>query len=548
MKPIIFSRTLLASLTILLAAGIIISAAYAADSTEDTSCNWNFERVGTAALPNGNADPQSFSKLAPWPNTDGNLIYSGCYDPAPLLADSPGSDRCFTTIDVSNPEKPSRLATVFSFDTESSPSPPKDHIVWHHDYPFPNLPARSPCKVDWNDPDIVSGKKAPPCWDPGWNTHTHYVSRGPGKVLAVNQERYRGGTDRQANYHGVKFYDVSDPASPKFLSYWEAPASAADPKSGIYPDMGGTHHFNFDGRYLYLGTEYKGYIGKILVILDVADPKKPVEVSHWALPGQKTPEEDAVRNWEQSENFSLPVIRLDNGKWRKHVGMHYPVVYNKRAYLSYHQAGLVILDVSNLARPKMLSHYDYLLPGAEHDAPDAAECSASAGGKPAACGNAHSARIVAGKDNLLVMTDEYFNCPFGHMRIFDVSDPARPVVVSHFMLPENTACDSASPSKSSKAWRYPKRGPSTHLGNSWNSSTYFLAWYGAGVRAVDISDPMHPKEAGRYMYKINDDYKGVTDILGEDTYDVILGPGNYMYVSDGTAGLRVIRYTGPNGF
>ena len=30
----------------------------------------------------------------------------------------------------------------------------------------------------------------------------------------------------------------------------------------------------------------------------------------------------------------------------------------------------------------------------------------------------------------------------------------------------------------------------------------------------------------------------------QDTYDVILGRDGYLYVSDGTSGLRVLRYTG----
>ena len=74
-------------------------------------------------------------------------------------------------------------------------------------------------------------------------------------VLAVNQERYRLNNTRQLSYRGVKFYDVSDPAHPKFLWYWEAPTSPPNPTTGVYPDMRGTHHFNFDGRYLYLGTD-----------------------------------------------------------------------------------------------------------------------------------------------------------------------------------------------------------------------------------------------------------------------------------------------------
>ena len=32
---------------------------------------------------------------------------------------------------------------------------------------------------------------------------------------------------------------------------------------------------------------------------------------------------------------------------------------------------------------------------------------------------------------------------------------------------------------------------------------------------------------------------------GADTYDVVLGPKGYLYVTDGTAGMRVLKYTGP---
>jgi hypothetical protein len=98
-----------ASFAVIMSGWIAVSAANAADGTKDTTCNWNFERAGTAVLNNGETDPQSYSKLLPWPDADGNLIYSGCYDPAPLLTAYPGSDRCFKAIDISYPEKPRRL-------------------------------------------------------------------------------------------------------------------------------------------------------------------------------------------------------------------------------------------------------------------------------------------------------------------------------------------------------------------------------------------------------------------------------------------------------
>jgi hypothetical protein len=132
--------------------------------------------------------------------------------------------------------------------------------------------------------------------------------------------------------------------------------------------------------------------------------------------------------------------------------------------------------------------------------------------------------------------------------MFDVADPTQPKLLSHFALPENTECSGTKPMQSAHAEKYPRRGPSTHIGNFWNGNLFILAWYGAGVRAVDITDPMHLQEVGRYQYDIRSEFKGnplADHWVGQDTYDVIIGPGGRLYASDGTAGLRVLRYTGP---
>lgn len=535
-----------------------------AGAAGDASPGSTFTEVDLVRNAGGSPDRHSFSKLAPWPLVDNRVLFTGCYDPVPLL-DAQAEDRCFATVDLSDPDHPKWLATVYTYDPAASPAPPASHAIWRKDYPFPNLPAHAPCSVNWDDPEIAGGKRPPACWDPGWNTHTHYVALGTGNLLAVNQERYRLDNTRQVSYHGVKFYDVSDAAHPRLLSYWEAPASAADPSTGAYPDMRGTHHFNFDGRYLYLGTEYRGYIGMILVILDLADPRQPREAGKWWVPGQKTPDEDAIRDWVQHD-WNEPVVRRPDGKYLKHVAMHYATPYGNLVYLAYRQAGLIVLDVSDKSRPRLVSRADYAMPDAEPDAPDAGACRASADGQPAACANAHSAKLVPGRPDLLVMSDEYFRCPFGHMRIFDVADPATPKLLSHFVLPESAACDPARPAQARDAARFPRRGPSTHIGNAWNSSLYMMAWYGAGLRAIDIRDPSHPKEVGRYEYKVRDDFQDAerstkedplggrlvgADIrpgerfAGQDTYDVVFGAGGQIYVPDGTAGLRVLRYSGP---
>ena len=505
----------------------------------------SFERVGTVHTPDGEIDRAAYSKLAPWPSPDG-YAYSGCYPHAPLVANREGSDRCFMTIDVRDPNAPVRVALVNGYDVENSPSPPVGHAVWSATYPFPNLPARSPCRVNWSDPDIAAGRTAPPCWDPGWNTQTHYMGLEK-SVLAINQERFRTGTNRQANYRGVRFFDVSDPTRPTLLSYWEAPASAPDAKTGATADSQGVHHFNFHGDYLLLGTEYAGFVGRILVILDVRDPKQPREIAKWWLPGQKTPEEDHLRDWVMPPIFSSPIVRRPDGKWNRYVGMHYVTPDGDRAYLSYHQAGLVTLDISDIAKPKLLSHVDYLSPGKDPTNPNLAACRAAAGTTEASCGNSHSAKRVPGRD-LLVMSDEYFSCPYGHVRLFDISDPAQPKLLSHYAPPETLNCDPTQPRRTAEPARFPQRGPSSHIGNTLDPDLYFMAWYGLGLKVIDLSDPTRPVEAGSYSYEIDDEL-GENDpkFSGLDAYDVLIGPDRHVYLADGVSGFRVLRYTRSGG-
>jgi hypothetical protein len=556
-----------------LAVGWLLGTPSIAAVNGPTESAWNTERVGIGY--NGDTiDLGPYSKMAPWPETDGHYLYSPCYDPAPLVASVPGADRCFMTISLKDPDKPVRLATVYAYDLDASPSPPDKTSSFWGTYPHGNVwtatyfnylnkpeNIKAPCG-DWKPGSpVLAGTAEPTCWDPGWNTHTHY-SAYHSKILAVNQERYRGGTNVRANYHGVKFYDISDRAHPKFLSYWAAPVSDPDPTSGVWPDSAGTHHFNFDpdGDYLYLGTEYKGFVTttKILVILDVRNPRHPKEAGKWWITGQGN-EEYPTANWLQQPSFSSPItVDSTTKKYKKHVGMHYATVYGDIAYLSYHQAGLVILDVKHKHNPKLLSRLDYMVPEFETlypeqaPNPDKAFCVAAANGAPAACGNSHAARLVPGRHgHLLWMADEYFSCPYGHVRMIDVSDKTNPRIISHYLTDQNTNCNGAATADTA---RFPRRGPSSHLGNAWNSDLLFMAWYGMGLQVINIADPYHPMPAGWYEYRIDKDLPSgfvyppnqtSANYAGSDTYDVLFGPKDYLYLSDGTAGLRVLKYTGP---
>src|ERR1043165_5602107 len=82
---------------------------------------------------------------------------------------------------------------------------------------------------------------------------------------AAAAQRYENG--------GFKVYDVADPAKPMPIAYQKT--------GGI-----GAHRFAMDARYAYISTEMEGFIGNILVTYDIADPRRPAEVSRWWMPGQ----------------------------------------------------------------------------------------------------------------------------------------------------------------------------------------------------------------------------------------------------------------------
>jgi len=463
-------------------------------AADDCACSNNFEEIGHSDL-SVNGPVREYSKLSPWPRTDGEYLYTGCYPP----------QRCFMVVDLKNKANPKPAATIYPYDPVKSPPPPPGDPRWAEKKPL-------------ND------------WDPGWNTHTHFVAYHS-NLLVVNQERYRFGSRNQEHYRGIKVYDVDDRNNPKFLSYYELPGKGS-----------GAHHFFFDGRYVYLGGEYEGFIGKILVIVDLKDPKNPFEVGKWWVPGQKE-NEGAFRDWIPTAHPFQYITwgKTDSGNWlpKKHVGMHYVEVVGNRAYLSYHQAGLIILDITDKSRPRFVSRLDYhVLPEPAHKNLESRHA-----------GNTHSTRLAPGR-NLLAVSDEFGDCPFGWVRFVDISDETKPEIISEFKLPENS-CPGYDASGN---------GSSTHIGNFFNNNLLFQAWYNRGLRVIDISDPYEPVEVGYYVPPDIGLWEGIGG--GFDaapggkmikeyrdyiySYDVIFGQDGLIYLTDGEGGgLRVLRYTGP---
>jgi hypothetical protein len=156
----------------------------------------------------------------------------------------------------------------------------------------------------------------------GWHSHKVRVSNG---IMLVNHEKI--GQSGAADFGGgLGIYDVSQPSNPKPIAKWRTAGR-------------GVHRYDFDGRYAYISPTAEGYVGNIMMILDLANPAKPVEVARWWIPGQ----------W-QAGGEPYP---WGNGAAPR---CHHPLRLGDRLYVSYWHHGLFILDISDMSRPKVVAH------------------------------------------------------------------------------------------------------------------------------------------------------------------------------------------------
>jgi hypothetical protein len=94
------------------------------------------------------------------------------------------------------------------------------------------------------------------------------------------------------------------------------------------------HRFDLDERHAYISTEMAGFVGNILVIYDLSDPRAAREISRWWMPGQHV-EGGETPTWSG----------------RRH-RLHHALRFGSEMWASCWHGGLWVVDVSDLARPK----------------------------------------------------------------------------------------------------------------------------------------------------------------------------------------------------
>jgi hypothetical protein len=403
---------------------------------------------------------------------------------------------------------------------------------------------------------------------------------------------HHGGTDKEAQpvnpltkqheNNGTSLLDVTDPAQPKYLAH--IPGEA-----GLYEQGGAQMVRVCDGRTLPKADAKKTYMLRTFgnsahEIWDVSDPAKPALIARieglqgthknwWECDTGIAYLVSGVPGWRvkrMTQIYDLsdpahPVLIRNFGLVGQQPGatgdvpteLHGPISTGpagNRVFFGYgtNKNGIVqIVDREKLLKgPKEPTPENLLYPQVGR-----LDLSAFNG--------AHTAFPVLGVEipefahekestrNFVVVTDEEIlnECqePRQQVWIVDITSEARPMVVSGWTVPE------ASGNFCARGGRF-----GTHSSNESFTPIYykrlmFLSHFNAGVRAVDIRDPYHPREVAHYIPAITEHTdQRCTTVGGKEhcarviqTNNVDVDDRGYIYIVDrANTGMHILELSG----
>jgi hypothetical protein len=280
-----------------------------------------------------------------------------------------------------------------------------------------------------------------------------------------------------------------------------------------------------DDKYVYLcgTTDRSKRRNEELIIIDYTTATAPKVAATWHVTGQ-----------HEGESFSPMNQKNPNGQTDQFITCHEIIKDGERLYVAYRDAGVIILDISNPAKPTEVGVFDYVPP-----------YNGDPGVPIGCCPGGHTAAPVphAGKalPSLLLLTDEHFSCPPGFGQVLDITNPKAMMVLATYQVAgASDQYDHASGKFVCKPGQQ-----SAHL--PWfdprgQGALFYQAWYDQGLRAMDISNPFKPKEVG---YFFSPDFS-IPQQVGRHTREAYLDSATHLiYVTDGNGGgVTVLRYTG----
>ena len=326
------------------------------------------------------------------------------------------------------------------------------------------------------------------------NTWTIQIQVADGKMITA-LERIApgwGGYEDQPFSEGFLIWDVSEPTRPRQLGHFRTAST-------------GTHRNFYDGGHLvHAAAGAPGLMGKIYRIVDIADPSEPKEIGRFSLPEQDAP---------------TPGLKFS---------LHGPAhIEGNRAYLSYGDGGGIVLDISDIEKPRMISQIVFR------------GITASQG--------IHTflplpRRKIALINDEAIREDGDENLNMAG--IVDISDETRPRLISLFPLP-------APPPESGLKNFYEKGGrfgphnqhhPHHQPCLEDRDDIAYLTYFNAGLRVYDIRDARAPKEIAYFIPPDPEARIGTKPTkLVEQTEDVLVDRRGLIYISNKNQGIHILK-------
>lgn len=312
---------------------------------------------------------------------------------------------------------------------------------------------------------------------PGWHSHKVRVAND---IMIVNHERL--GADETPEFGGgLGIYDVADPTAPKLVTKWRTHGK-------------GVHRYDFDGRYAYISPTAEGYVGNIVMILDLQDPARPEEVGRWWIPGQWQAggEDYPWHNWTPPR-------------------CHHPLRVGDRLYVSYWHHGFYILDVSDLSKPQAI---------------------AGVNTSPLYPHPTHTCLVIPeplkGR-RIMVVADEdvakLWPAAPAFTWIYDITEERLPTPIATWQV-EGIDPDGA-PQPPMTGCHQPSERFAGHI--------VPFAWFAQGLRILDLADPFRPKEVGFYESEAPEGFDRAS------SNDVTMDSRGLIYLIDRQRGVDIIE-------
>ena len=301
-------------------------------------------------------------------------------------------------------------------------------------------------------------------------------------------------------------WDVTDPAAPRLVSK-------------VAAGLQGTHKnwWECDSGIAYLVSGVPGWrTSRMTQIYDLGDPAKPVFIRNFGLPGH-----------QPSASGPVPTE------------LHGPISTGpkgNRVYFGYGTSSYGILQIVDrkklLQGPKEPTTENLLYPqvGRLDLGPDAGAHTAFPLLGMGGAGEKSRDYVVVTAESLADACRE----PRQKAWFVDLGDEARPKIAANWTV------DEASGNFCARSGRFGTHSSNESFAPVYYRRVVFFAHFNAGVRAVDVRDPLHPREAAYYVPASNANAGGA--IL---TNNVEVDDRGYVYITDRAGqGLHILELTG----